>query len=180
MNKKKAKVLIIGKEKLIKVTRQQESRLWFNRMPKRITNSVATITWYVFQWHRLKAHKFTPKSSPLLIRIWVWSYSFSIWAVTNSTSQSHWAWVKILISWWWSTTALIRIVWRAVWSGSTRSRNLITKAISMESWWARKANIKMPNKLQLKRDRAMRRNWDLISSKFRQHTTLMLINRSLS
>lgn len=48
MNKKKAKVLIIGKGKLIKVTQHQENRLWFNRMPKRITNSVATITWYVF------------------------------------------------------------------------------------------------------------------------------------
>ena len=49
MNKKKAKVLIIGNEKLIKVTQHQESRLWFSLMPKRITNSVATITWYVFQ-----------------------------------------------------------------------------------------------------------------------------------
>ena len=128
------------------MTRLQESQLWFNRMLKRITNSVATITWYVFAWFRPKGHKYIPKSSPSLIRISVWSCSFSIWAVTNSTSQSHWAWVKIQTSSWWSTTAPIRTVWRAVWSGS--------------------------------RDRAMRRNWDLISSKFRQHTTLMWINRS--
>ena len=160
------------------MTRLQESQLWFNRMLKRITNSVATITWYVFAWFRPKGHKYIPKSSPSLIRISVWSCSFSIWAVTNSTSQSHWAWVKIQTSSWSSTTAPIRTVWRAVWSGLTGSRNLITKATSTVSWWARKVNIKMRKKLQLKRDRAMRRNWDLISSKFRQHTTLMWINRS--
>ena len=46
MNKKKAKVLVIGKYLLIQVMQLPESPLLFSLMPKRTISLLATTTWY--------------------------------------------------------------------------------------------------------------------------------------
>jgi hypothetical protein len=45
MNKKKAKILVIGKKQNIKEMQHQESQRWCSPTLRRITSSRVTITW---------------------------------------------------------------------------------------------------------------------------------------